>query len=94
MENEINSHKKIKTYDDQLLDYINEEIELNKNYNENSNKIRNPKVLLSYLSHITKFNQYISINNLTQKDLLKAFSKANYQIIESEETIFKQNDKP
>ena len=94
MENEINSHKKIKTYDDQLIDYINEEIELNKTYNENENKIRNPKVLLSYLSHITKFNQYISINNLTQKDLLKAFSNAKYQIVESEENIFKQNDKP
>ena len=98
MENETNNNnnniKKIKSNEDQLLDYINEEIELNKNNNENINNIRNPKILLSYLNNVTKFNQYININNLNQKDLLKAFSKAKYLIIESEETIFKQNDKP
>ena len=97
MENETNNNnniKKIKSNEDQLLDYINEEIELNKNNNENINNIRNPKILLSYLNNVTKFNQYININNLNQKDLLKAFSKAKYLIIESEKTIFKQNDKP
>ena len=94
LNNNNNNIKKIKSNEEQLIDYINEEIELNQNNKENNNNIRNPKTLLSYLNKITKFNQYININNLNQKDLLKAFSKAKYLIIESEETIFKQNDKP
>lgn len=76
-----------KPKEDQLSDFINDEIE------EGLKQVKNPKLLLYFLLKTQVFKQYTYIHNFTKENLINSFRVGKYVKLKKNEILFKQGDK-